>query len=79
MRYAEPGQSRVELPSGEPVICAGSAPRPSAEIRFRKWRSVIRLTTGGDVGLAASYRDGEWMSSHLPALIEWALATATSS
>lgn len=71
-RCVERGEITVELPSGEAVVCAGRVRGPSAKIRFRKWRSVLRLLAGGDVGLAASYRDGEWTSSDLPALIEWA-------
>jgi cyclopropane-fatty-acyl-phospholipid synthase len=60
------------LPSGERVDCRGDETGPQADIRFLKWRAIVRVAVGGDVGLASSYCDGEWTSSNLPALIEWA-------
>jgi cyclopropane-fatty-acyl-phospholipid synthase len=41
-------------------------------VRFLEWRACLRLLAGGPIGRAASYRDGEWTSSDLPTLIEWA-------
>ena len=71
-RSVEVGRLSIELPTGERVDCTGASPGPQADIRFRKWRSIWRVAIGGDVGLAASYCDGEWTSSDLAALVEWA-------
>jgi cyclopropane-fatty-acyl-phospholipid synthase len=70
-RRVEVGELTIQLPSGERVRCSGRKPGPVADICFLKWRTIMRVAVGGDVGLAASYCDGEWMSSDLPALIEW--------
>ena len=70
-RRVEVGELTIHLPSGEPVHCRGREPGPVADIQFLKWQTIVRVAVGGDVGLAASYCDGEWMSSDLPALIEW--------
>ena len=71
-REAKVGELTIDLPSGERLRCAGAEHGPVADIRFLKWRAMARLVFGGDVGLAASYCDGEWTSSDLPSLIEWA-------
>jgi cyclopropane-fatty-acyl-phospholipid synthase len=70
-RAADVGQLTIHLPSGDLMTCSGSKSGPVADIRFVKWRSISRVLVGGDVGLAASYCDGEWTSSDLPTLIEW--------
>ena len=71
-REAKVGELTIDLPSGERLRCAGAEHGPVADIRFLKWRAMARLVFGGDVGLAASYCDGQWTSSDLPSLIEWA-------
>jgi cyclopropane-fatty-acyl-phospholipid synthase len=71
MRRVEVGDLTIQLPSGERVHCSGRKPGPAADIQFLKWRTIMRVVVGGDVGLGASYCDGEWTSSDLPALIEW--------
>src|SRR5580693_3585041 len=71
-RRVRVGRLTIELPSGERVDCRGDETGPQADIRFLKWRAIVRVAVGGDVGLASSYCDGEWTSSNLPALIEWA-------
>jgi cyclopropane-fatty-acyl-phospholipid synthase len=71
-RRVRVGRLTIELPSGERVDCRGDQTGPQADIRFLRWRAIVRVAVGGDVGLASSYCDGEWTSSNLPALIEWA-------
>jgi cyclopropane-fatty-acyl-phospholipid synthase len=71
MRRVEVGDLTIQLPSGERVHCSGRKPGPAADIQFLKWRTIMRVVVGGDVGLGVSYCDGEWTSSDLPALIEW--------
>jgi len=65
------GEISVEFPSGERIRHLGGFPGPSADIRVLSWRLLFRLITGGAVGLAKGYREGEWTSSDLPSLIEW--------
>jgi cyclopropane-fatty-acyl-phospholipid synthase len=70
-RRVEVGELTIQLPSGERIHCCSGKPGPAAEIEFLKWRAIMRILVGGEVGVAASYCDGEWTSSDLPALIEW--------
>jgi cyclopropane-fatty-acyl-phospholipid synthase len=71
-RCVKVGEITIGLPSGERLVCSGENAGPVADIQFLKWRAILRAVVGGDVGLAASYCDGEWTSSDLPSLIEWA-------
>ena len=71
-RRVKVGEITIGLPSGERLVCSGENPGPVADIQLLKWRAILRAVVGGDVGLAASYCDGEWTSSDLPSLIEWA-------
>lgn len=59
----------VELPGGERLHARGSQPGPDATLRLHRWRPLWRLLVQGDIGLATSYRDGDWSSPDLTALL----------
>ena len=63
----------VELPDGERTEGRGALAGPLASIVLHRWRPLARLLLQGDTGLAASYRDGDWSSSDLPALLEFGI------
>lgn len=68
----EAGRLTVETPSGERIERIGARPGPDAQIRLNNWRAIWRLALQGDLGFAAAYRDGDWSSPDLTALLELA-------
>ncbi len=67
------GTLTVELPGGERIEGRGAGPGPQASISLHRWRPLWRLLLRGDIGLAESYRDGDWSSPDLPALLDLGL------
>ncbi|XAH21465.1 cyclopropane-fatty-acyl-phospholipid synthase family protein [Xylophilus sp. GW821-FHT01B05] len=63
----------VELPDGQRVEGRGAAPGPHAAITLHRWRPLARMLLRGDIGLAESYRDGDWSSPDLTALLEFGI------
>jgi cyclopropane-fatty-acyl-phospholipid synthase len=66
----EAGELTAILPSGERHVFSGRADGHHALIRLHQRRTLHRLISGGAVGLAESYMDGEWDSPDLGALLE---------
>ncbi len=64
------GHLVVELPHGARLEARGGQPGPQALLRLHRWRPLLRLLAQGDLGLATSYRDGDWSTPDLPALLE---------
>jgi len=65
------GSIAIELPDGQRVDARGAAPGPHAAITLQRWRTLRRLALQGDIGLAESYRDGDWSTPDLVALLEF--------
>jgi len=63
------GSLQIELPDGERLLARGALPGPDATLRLHRWRPLWRLLTQGDLGLATSYRDGDWSTPDLVALL----------
>ena len=63
------GRLRVILPSGESFVRAGRQPGPEATIQIRRWRTLTRILTGGDIGFAEGYLAGDWTSPDPVAVI----------
>ena len=68
----EIGKITVVLPSGERVERIGTQPGPAASIIIHNWRAVRRLATGGDLGFAEAYINGDWSTPDLEACLELA-------
>jgi len=68
------GRLLLTLPSGRRVEVVGDATGPQAALRLYRWRPLRRLLLEGDLGLALSYRDGDWDSPDLLALLDFGLA-----
>jgi len=69
LRRLHSGSLHVELPNGEVLQARGLQPGPDATLRLHRWRPLWRLLSQGDIGLAASYRDGDWSTPDLTALL----------
>jgi cyclopropane-fatty-acyl-phospholipid synthase len=68
------GRLALTLPSGRRVEVVGAEPGPQASLQLHRWRPLLRLALEGDLGLALSYRDGDWDSPDLLTLLEFGLA-----
>ncbi len=64
------GSLTVTLPSGQETTHHGAESGPAADIRIHRMRTFRRLLTGGGLGFASSYIDGDWDSDDLAALLE---------
>lgn len=71
------GRLTVHLPDGRSRTFGGGEAGPAAEIQLRHPRTFRRLLSGGHLGLAEAYIDGDWDSPDLTALI--ALGAANES
>ncbi len=73
------GRLSLSLPNG--VTYVFGSPEQSdlhAVISIRRWRGLRRFATGGSLGLARSYIDGDWTSPNLTALFELAIANESN-
>ena len=65
----ERGQITILTPDGARVEHTAPQPGPAALLHIHRWRALRRLATGGDIGFAQAYIDGDWTSPDLTALI----------
>lgn len=63
------GRLSIRLPDGSCRSFEGAKAGPEGEIEVRAPRAFRRLLSGGDLGLAESYIDGEWETPDLTNLI----------
>lgn len=67
------GSLRIELPDGQVLTQQGRIDGPHATLQLHRWRVLRRLLAQGDLGLAESYRDGDWSTPDLMALLDFGL------
>ncbi len=73
LRFLSPmkiGSLRLTLPSGEQLHYRGERAGVAAELTLNRWRGLRRLVSGGDIGFAKAYIDGDWSTPDLVALLE---------
>jgi cyclopropane-fatty-acyl-phospholipid synthase len=63
------GSLAIEWPDHQRLVLRGAAPGPDAMLRVHRWRALWRLLSQGDLGLAFAYRDGDWSTPDLEALL----------
>lgn len=68
------GQLTLTLPDGRRVEAMGPLPGPRAELHLHRWRPALRMALQGDLGFAFSYRDDDWSSPDLTALLSFGIA-----
>ncbi|MFC5420768.1 class I SAM-dependent methyltransferase [Bosea eneae] len=64
------GRLSIVTPEGERLWSGPAAAGPQAAIVMKTWRAMRRLMLDGDIGLAEAYRDGDFTTPDLTALIE---------
>lgn len=71
----EHGRLTLSLPNGSTHNFGSSQVRGlHGVMAIHRWRAMRRFATGGDIGLAKSYIDGDWSSPDLTALFNLAIA-----
>lgn len=66
------GHLTLEFPDGRRHHVRSALPGPSASLRIRRPASLVRkLATGGGLGLARGYVDGDWDTADLGALLKF--------
>ena len=78
LRKVSHGALSVQLPDGARIEGHGAAAGPQAAITLNRWRPLARLLLQGDLGLAASHRDGDWSTPDLSALLEFGIRNEAS-
>jgi cyclopropane-fatty-acyl-phospholipid synthase len=78
LRCTRFGHLTLTLPNGRLLEVHGAEPGPQASLQLRRWRPLWRLVLQGDLGLALAYRDGDWESPDLLALMAFGLANETA-
>lgn len=63
------GRVKVTFPSGRAITCGNGGADRVPDITIRDPRLYRRLLTGGSLGFAEGFIDGEWDSADLPALL----------
>ena len=64
------GKITVQLPTGHAYRFDSGVPGPEASVVLHSWNAPRRTLTGGSVGLAESYMDGEWDSDDVTTFLE---------
>jgi len=64
------GRLSIVTPEGERLWSGPAVPGPQAAIVMKTWRAMRRLLLDGDIGLAEAYRDEDFTTPDLTALIE---------
>ena len=63
------GELKVNAPDGSARIFKGDHDGPNAEITINRIRAIRRFATGGGLGFAEAYLDGDWDSPDLARLL----------
>ncbi|MEJ8853722.1 cyclopropane-fatty-acyl-phospholipid synthase family protein [Variovorax robiniae] len=78
LRKVTHGALSVVLPDGQTVEAHGTMAGPHVSIHLHRWRPMLRLLLRGDLGFAESYRDGDWSTPDLAALLLFGLRNESS-
>ncbi len=66
------GSLTLEWPDGAQMRVDTGEPGPAAHVAVRRLRALARLLTGGGIGFAEAYVDGDWDSDDPAAVVELA-------
>lgn len=67
------GSIKLTTPEGKTYEYSGSEPGYNADITIHDWKVAVGLSQKGDVGFAEDYRDGNWETNDLAALLTFGL------
>jgi cyclopropane-fatty-acyl-phospholipid synthase len=64
------GRLSIRMPDGRMVLIEGRSEGPDATLILHNWNLAHRALTGGTIGVAESYIDGDWESPDVTAFLE---------
>jgi cyclopropane-fatty-acyl-phospholipid synthase len=64
------GSLRVKVPDGRVFLVGGKGPGPEADLILHNWKLPLRAFSGGTIGVAESYMDGDWESPDVTTVLE---------
>jgi len=64
------GSLTIRMPDGRSVRIAGKAEGPDAVVILHNWDLARRALSGGTIGVAESYVDGDWESPDVTSFLE---------
>jgi cyclopropane-fatty-acyl-phospholipid synthase len=64
------GRLSIRMPDGRWVLIEGHTAGPEAALILHNWNLAHRALTGGTIGVAESYIDGDWESPDVTAFLE---------
>ena len=64
------GQLTIRFPNGDTHFAQGALPGPSASLNVRSAKLVWKLASGGGLGFARAYLDGDWDTPDLGAVLQ---------
>lgn len=64
------GSLQVTVPDGRTFVVGGRAPGPEARLVLHNWNLPVRAFSGGTIGVAESYMDGDWESPDVTTFLE---------
>ena len=67
----EAGSVRFNLPDGRSILFDQGKTGPNAVVDVHNYDFAKRALTGGDIGFAESYMDGDWSTPDLTAVLEY--------
>lgn len=68
------GQLTIRFPNGDTHFAQGALPGPSASLNVRSAKLVWKLASGGSLGFARAYLDGDWDTPDLGAVLQLGVA-----
>ncbi|MCF3640054.1 cyclopropane-fatty-acyl-phospholipid synthase family protein [Rhizobium sp. TRM95111] len=74
--HLDVGSLKLTLPDGRRLLVAGRRPGPDAEVVLHNWNLPNRALSGGTIGVAECYMDGDWESPDAGAFLELFLVNA---
>lgn len=64
------GTLTIRLPDGRAAKVGGNGPGPDAHLVLNNWKLPQRAFSGGTIGVAESYMDGDWESPDVTTFLE---------
>lgn len=68
--HMEAGSLTITVPDGRTFVIRGKHAGPAALVSLHNWNLPQRALTGGTIGVAESYMDGDWDSPDVGAFLE---------